>query len=66
MPAGALERELPWLLALGNADEPRAIELQRMLSVRKPGSLRLVGQIGGATDGADDAEMTSDASGPAA
>ena len=52
----ALERELLWLVALGNADTPRAIELHRMLSVRKLGSLRLVGQIGDAAGGAKDAE----------
>lgn len=56
----ALERELLWLVALGHADAPRAIELQRMLSVRKLGSLRLVGQIGDATGGAEDAEPSSD------
>ncbi len=56
----ALERELLWLVALGNADTPRAIELHRMLSVRKLGSLRLVGQTGDAAGGAKDAEPTSD------
>ena len=56
----ALERELLWLVALGNADAPRAIELQRMLSARRPGSLRLVGQIGDETGGADDAAPSSD------
>lgn len=56
----ALECELLWLVALGHADRPRAIELQTMLSVRKLGPLRLVGQIGGATGGADDAEPSSD------
>jgi hypothetical protein len=56
----ALERELLWLVALGNADTPRAIELHRMLSVRNVGSLRLVGQIVDATGGASDAEPTSD------
>ena len=57
----ALERELLWLVALGNAAEaPRAIELQRILSARKLGSLRLVGQIGDASDGADDPEPSAD------
>ena len=56
----ALERELLWLVALGNAEAPRAIKLQRMLSARRPGLLRLVGQIGHATGGADDAEPSSD------
>lgn len=56
----ALERELLWLVALGNADAPRAIELHRMLSARRLGSLRLVGQIGDATGGAEDAEPSSD------
>lgn len=56
----ALERELLWLVALGNADAPRAIELQRMLSARRPGSLRLVGQIGDETCGADDPEASAD------
>ena len=54
------ERELLWLVALVRADAPSAIELQRMFSVRKLGSLRLVGQIGDATGGADDAEPSSD------
>ena len=56
----ALERELLWLVALGNAYVPRAIELQRMLSARRPGSLRLVGQIGDEPGGADDVEPSSD------
>lgn len=56
----ALERELLWLVALGNADTPRAIELSRMLAVRKLGSLRLVGQIGDATGDANDAKPSSD------
>jgi hypothetical protein len=56
----ALERELLWLVALGNAGTPRAFELQRMLSARRLGSLRLVGQIGDATGGADDAKPSSD------
>lgn len=56
----ALERELLWLVALGNADAPRAIELQRLLSARRPGSLRLVGQIGDETGGADDPEASAD------
>ena len=55
----ALERELLWLVALGNAGTPRAIDLQRMLSARRPGLLRFVGQIGHAT-GADAAELSSD------
>jgi hypothetical protein len=57
---GAQERELLWLVALGNADAPRAIELQRLLSARRPGSLRLVGQIGDETGGADDPEASAD------
>lgn len=56
----ALERELLWLVALGNADTRRAIELQRRLSARRLGSLRLVGRIGNATDGVDDPEPPAD------
>lgn len=56
----ALERELLWLVVLANAEAPRAIELQRTLLARKLASLRLVGQIGDATDGADDAEPSAD------
>jgi len=55
-----LERELLWLVALGNADAPRATELHRMLSARGPGSIRIVGQIGVETGGADGPKVSAD------
>lgn len=39
----APERELLWLVALGHAETSRAVELHRMLSLRRTGALRLVG-----------------------
>ena len=49
----ALERELLWLVALGNSDAPRAVELSRILDARKSGALRLI--VGDRTDASDGA-----------
>ncbi|WP_372527199.1 hypothetical protein [Piscinibacter sp.] len=55
----ALERELLWLVALGHAETSRAVELHRMLTLRKIPVLRLVGHGSDEGAGADDPEPES-------